>query len=102
MLLRHAIRRLLWTFPTLLGVSVLAFLLLSFVPDPTDDPAVAAAMSPAALAARRRERFLDRPRFVEPAPLDVRSRAAAAVAAIVDGGPGAEAARPYQPSRRPR
>ena len=79
MLLRHAIRRLLWTFPTLLGVSVLAFLLLSFVPDPTDDPAVAAAMSPAALAARRRERFLDRPRFVEPAPLDVRSRAAAAV-----------------------
>lgn len=92
-MLRHAIRRLLWTLPTLLGISVLAFLLLSLVPDPTDSPTVQATMSPHDLAKRRRERFLDRPRFIDPAPTDVRLRATAAVAAIADDGPLAEEAR---------
>jgi ABC-type dipeptide/oligopeptide/nickel transport system permease component len=92
-MLRHAFRRLLWTLPALLGVSLLAFLLLSFVPDPSDDPAVAASMAPGALAERRRERFLDLPRFFNAAPLDVHGRAAAAVRAVVEGGPGAADAR---------
>lgn len=93
MLLRHALRRLMWTVPTLLGVSLLAFLLLSLVPDPTDDPRVAGAMAPAELEAHRRERFLDRPRFVDVAPRDVRARAMAAVEAIAKGGAAAEPAR---------
>ena len=40
-MLRHALRRLLWILPTLFGVSVVTFLFLSYVPDPTDDPSLA-------------------------------------------------------------
>ncbi len=45
-MLRHAIRRLLWTIPTLVGVSFICFLFLSFVPDITDDPVLAASLTP--------------------------------------------------------
>ena len=51
---RHALRRLLWTLPTLLGISIVTFFLLSFVPDPTDDPVFAASLSRDALAHLRR------------------------------------------------
>jgi len=88
-MLRHALRRLLWTLPTLVGVSIITFLFLSFVPDPTEDPAIARALTPSELAALRRERFLDLPRFVNLAPRDVHVRALAAVEEIAADGPGA-------------
>ncbi|WP_437969939.1 ABC transporter permease subunit [Sorangium sp. So ce260] len=91
-MLRHALRRLLWTLPTLVGVSLLTFFVLSFVPDPTDDPLLASSLSSAELARLRRERFLDLPRFINLEPRDVRLRALAAAQAIAAGGDGAAAA----------
>lgn len=91
-MLRHALRRLLWTLPTLVGVSLLTFFVLSFVPDPTDDPLLASSLSSAELARLRRERFLDLPRFVNLDPRDVSLRALAATRAIAAGGDGAAAA----------
>jgi ABC-type dipeptide/oligopeptide/nickel transport system permease component len=92
-MLRHALRRLLWTLPTLVGISVIAFLVLSFVPDPTDDPTLRARLHPAELSHLRRQRALDLPRFVNVAPRDVRQRAAQAMAALADGSDRADAAR---------
>ena len=92
-LLRHAFRRALWLLPTLALVSVVTFLFLSYVPDATEDPKVARALGAERVAELRRERFLDLPRFANAAPRDVRARAAAAVAAIAEGGPDAAAAR---------
>ena len=83
-MLRHAIRRLLWALPTLVVVSILSFWFLSYVPDPTDDPAVIATMSAGDLGRLRREKFLDLPRFVNLAPKDVTARAATAILAIAD------------------
>ncbi|WP_437758292.1 ABC transporter permease subunit [Sorangium sp. So ce1389] len=90
-MLRHALRRLLWTLPTLVGVSLLTFFVLSFVPDPTDDPLLASSLSSAELARLRRERFLDLPRFINLDPRDVRLRALDAARAIADGGDDAAA-----------
>jgi peptide/nickel transport system permease protein len=92
-MLRHALRRLLWTLPTLIGISLVTFFLLSFVPDPTDDPAFAASLSTDALAHLRRARFLDLPRFINLAPVDVRIRAARAAIAVADGDAGADDGR---------
>jgi ABC-type dipeptide/oligopeptide/nickel transport system permease component len=88
---RHALRRLLWTIPTLIGVSLVTFLFLSYVPDPTDDPAT--DLAPAERVRLRRERFLDLPRFLNTSPEDVRVRAMLAVRAIVEGGPEEAAGR---------
>ncbi|MCC6552895.1 MAG: ABC transporter permease subunit [Polyangiaceae bacterium] len=100
-MLRHSLRRLLWTLPTFFGVSVLSFLVLSFVPDPADDPRVAAMLGAAELSQLRRERFLDLPRFVNPAPRDVRVRALEAVASLAaDAQPPAEAERAAAELRR--
>lgn len=88
-MLGHALRRLLWTFPALVGISLVTFLFLSYVPDRTDDPAYAASIGAAELARQRRERFLDLPRFLNLTPGDVRERAEALVLAITAGGPGA-------------
>ncbi|MDC3955901.1 ABC transporter permease subunit [Polyangium jinanense] len=82
-MLRLAIRRLLFILPTLIAVSVVTFLFLSYVPDPTDDPAL--AVSPSERARLRRERFLDLPRFVNLGTRDVRTQSAEAMRAIVDG-----------------
>ena len=92
-MLRHALRRLLWTLPTLIGISLVTFFLLSFVPDPTDDPTFAASLSEGALAHLRRERFLDLPRFVNLAPVDVRIRAARAAAAVASDDANAAGGR---------
>ncbi len=88
-MLRHALRRLLWTLPTLFGISLISFFLLSFVPDPTDDPDFAASLSSEALAHLRRERFLDLPRFMNVSPIDVRHRAASAVRSVANDDEGA-------------
>jgi ABC-type dipeptide/oligopeptide/nickel transport system permease component len=92
-MLAHALRRLLWTIPALIGVSLVTFLFLSYVPDPTDDPAMIGRADPGELERLRRERFLDLPRFVNLAPNDVRERANEAVSAIERGGVSADAAR---------
>jgi ABC-type dipeptide/oligopeptide/nickel transport system permease component len=93
-MLRHALRRLLWTLPTMVGVTLIAFLFLSFVPDPTDDPLVVGSMSASQIEALRRQRFRDLPRLVNTAPRDVRVRALQAMAEVAQEGPGAmEAAR---------
>lgn len=92
-LLLLAVRRSLWLVPTLVGVSLITFFFLSYVPDPMLDPAVAAQLGRARVAELRRERFLDLPRFVNPAPADVEVRAADAVAAIAEGGADQDAAR---------
>ena len=91
-MLRHALRRILWTLPTFFVVSLLSFLVLSFMPDPADDPRLGAALTGAELAQLRRERFLDLPRFVNPAPRDVRVRALEAVQALAAGAEGAAGA----------
>jgi ABC-type dipeptide/oligopeptide/nickel transport system permease component len=92
MMLRHALRRVLWTLPTLIGVSIISFFFLSYVPDPTDDPTLVGTLSADELATVRRERFLDLPRFLNLSPRDVRVRAREAVRSIVEGGPMADAA----------
>ncbi len=82
-MLRHTLRWLIWILPTLIGVSLAAFLFLSYVPDPTDDPA-----TPLATADReriRREKFLDLPRFFNFAPRDVRARTKEALHSITEG-----------------
>jgi ABC-type dipeptide/oligopeptide/nickel transport system permease component len=92
-MLGHALRRLLWSLPALIGVSLITFLFLSYVPDPTDDPALTSALQVAARARLRRERFLDLPRFLNLAPGDVRGRAEALAQVITTGAPGAADAR---------
>jgi ABC-type dipeptide/oligopeptide/nickel transport system permease component len=91
-MLRHALRRLLWTIPTLVGVSLVCFLFLSFVPDITDDPDLAASLTAEELAEKRRERFLDLPRFLNFSPVDVRARATEAMAEVANAGEDAEPA----------
>lgn len=81
-MLRHALRWLLWLVPTLIAVSISAFLFLSYVPDPTDDPAQ--QFEPEERERIRREKFLDLPRFLNFAPQDVRARTNAAITAILD------------------
>ena len=89
-MLRYAIRRILWGIPTLIGVSLLVFFLTSLLPDPGGDTAEARAEILArdpsaydALDERRRDRFLDLPRFFNPQPADVRSRSAEAIEHLV-------------------
>jgi ABC-type dipeptide/oligopeptide/nickel transport system permease component len=73
-MLRHALRRLLWIVPILIGVTLASFALLSYVPDPADDPAVVATLAPEEVGELRRSRFLDLPRFFNEHPVDVVGR----------------------------
>ncbi|MRG97703.1 ABC transporter permease [Polyangium spumosum] len=82
-MLRLALRRLLLILPTLIGVSLVTFLFLSYVPDPTDDPSL--PVTPSERARLRRERFLDLPTFINFGTRDVRARAGDAMHAIVEG-----------------
>ncbi len=86
-------RRLLWTVPTLFVVSILTFLVLSFVPPPHDPSTTKLVRNEALIEERRRERFLDLPRFLNLEPVDVRTRADRAMRAIAEGGSGADAGR---------
>jgi peptide/nickel transport system permease protein len=92
-MLRYAFRRLLWTLPTLIGISIVSFFFLSYVPDPTDDPAVVASTPAASIARARKERFLDLPRFVNLAPRDVVALSSAAMGAVARDGEGADEGR---------
>src|ERR1700761_8012843 len=88
---RFALRRLLWSIPTLLATSLVLFIVTTLAPEPK-----LAAEASAADAGRfeqaRRARFLDLPSFVNSKPVDLRSRARAAVAEVAAGGPGHAAA----------
>ena len=86
-------RRLLWTLPTLFVVSIFTFFVLSFVPPPPNRADDGLVRDEAAIEERRRERFLDLPRFLNLEPIDVRKRASAAMLAIAEDGPSAPAAR---------
>jgi ABC-type dipeptide/oligopeptide/nickel transport system permease component len=79
-MLRHALRRLLWVVPILIGVTLASFALLSYVPDPADDPTVLSSLSNEQAAELRRSRFLDLPRFFNEQPVDLVKRATDAVA----------------------
>jgi ABC-type dipeptide/oligopeptide/nickel transport system permease component len=92
-MLRLALRRLLWTLPALVGISVLTFLFLSFVPEPVDDPAVARVTTRDELSHMRRERFLDLPRFVNTEPRDAKVLTTRAIDMLAQGGADADEAR---------
>jgi peptide/nickel transport system permease protein len=85
-MLRYALRRVLWAVPTLLATSLVLFFVTTLVPasaPPADD-------DPLAVEAYR-VRLLDLPRFVNPNPRDVRSRAHAALAHVAAGDDAREA-----------
>ena len=93
-MLRVALRRMLWAIPTLFGISLVVFFVTTLIPDPAASGLTTLLQldrvdRPAAsiLAARRRAHFLDLPRFVNPHPEDVESKAQADVEALVLGLP---------------
>jgi hypothetical protein len=69
--LRHILRRLLWIFPSVLGVSLLTFYLLSLLPAETISP-----HSPHA-------RYRELPLFFNASPRDIRTRVATAIDDVV-------------------
>jgi peptide/nickel transport system permease protein len=76
---RYALRRALWAIPTLIGVSLVVFLMTTLLPDPLapypTGGSSASSIDPATfdkLTEERRSRFLDLPRFVNTDPRDVR------------------------------
>jgi len=84
--LRYTVRRLLWSIPTLFGLSIVVFLLTTLLPEPRlPDAAQQLAITTGdfdtldRLVAERRARFLQLPRFMNPRPQDVRTLAASAV-----------------------
>ena len=85
-MLRYALRRLLWVFPSVLGVSILAFFVLSLLPQPSppDGEAVDAVTA-------RRDHFFDLPLFVNLHAEDVRSRTARAIDLLVESERGSVA-----------
>jgi ABC-type dipeptide/oligopeptide/nickel transport system permease component len=73
-MLAFALRRAIWTIPTLFGVSLVVFLLTTLLPDP-DAAQIVAANDVAGRIHRdevRRAHFLDLPRLVNVSPRDVR------------------------------
>lgn len=92
-MLRHALRRLLWIVPILIGVTLTSFALLSYVPDPAEDPAVVATLGTEHALELKRSRFLDLPRFFNERPLDVVGRVDDALAHLAADDRFAESAR---------
>src|SRR5258706_15235944 len=92
-MLRHALRRLLWIVPILIGVTLTSFALLSYVPDPATDPATFAALGAERARELQRSRFLDLPRFFNERPLDVIGRVDRALAHLATDDSLAQAAR---------
>lgn len=83
---RYAVRRVLWSIPTLVATSLVLFFVTTLAPRPVDpgDPDDDSVQG--SLAQARRSRFLDLPVFVNVDPTDVRSRARVALAAVAAGG----------------
>jgi ABC-type dipeptide/oligopeptide/nickel transport system permease component len=74
-MLAFALRRAIWSMPTLFGVSLVVFLLTTLLPDPEAQADVGASDVAARvrLEELRRARFLDLPRLFNVAPRDVRT-----------------------------
>ena len=90
-MLAFAIRRAIWAIPTLLGVSLVVFVLTTLLPDPGASPgAVTTVTERVARDELRRSRFLDLPRLFNVAPRDVRSTVDRGVRAILEGREDAE------------
>jgi len=80
------VRRVLWLIPTLFAVSLVTFLLFTFLPPRPREQGGAKDLAG--------ERFAELPRFLNPKPLDVRARAADAMDRVARGGDeGARAER---------
>src|SRR6266550_9021627 len=92
-MLRHALRRLLWIVPILIGVTLTSFALLSYVPDPAEDPSVTATLGADHAVELKRSRFLDLPRFFNERPLDVVGRVDYALAHLASDDPLSATAR---------
>jgi len=69
-----ALRRALWAIPTLVGVSLVVFVLTTLMPEPSVADGLVSPNAAVRLDEMRRSRFLDLPRFFNPAPRDVRVR----------------------------
>jgi peptide/nickel transport system permease protein len=85
-MLRYTIRRILWAFPTIFGISIVAFLVTTLIPQPKSLPAselaAVLARDPGAYDAYVEQRgalSLDLPTFVNESPRDVRSIVASGV-----------------------
>ncbi|MGH7270123.1 MAG: ABC transporter permease, partial [Polyangiaceae bacterium] len=88
-MLRYALRRILWSIPTLLGTSLVVFFVTTLAPSQAvlvGDATVSATAQRVAEA--RRARFSDLPRFLNRDPQDVRTRALKAVSLLAAGGEG--------------
>jgi len=83
-MLRYALRRVLWVFPSVIGVSIFAFFVLSLVPSPLERDQQ--ARTEQQLQEEKRRHFLDLPLFVNLTPADSRSRTMEAVEAVLSGG----------------
>jgi peptide/nickel transport system permease protein len=88
-MLRYALRRVLWSIPTLLATSLFLFLVVTtLAPDPirreSRGPADAASER---IEEARRSQFFDLPRFVNYDPRDVRSGAQGALAQVASDDP---------------
>ncbi len=91
-MLRHVLRRVLWAIPTLFGVSLVVFFVTTLLPDPAGEDADATLslleLDPFRfdeIDEKRRQHFLDLPRFFNARPTDVRTRAEAALAHVGEG-----------------
>ncbi len=91
-MLGYALRRILWSIPTLAATSLVLFFVTTLVPDGPPPQGTGAGVGGADRARAvevRRSSFSELPRFVNRSPQDVRSRARAAVARVAAGDPGA-------------
>jgi ABC-type dipeptide/oligopeptide/nickel transport system permease component len=77
-MLRYALRRVLWVFPSVIGVSLITFYVLSLLP----------TAAQATSEDSRRRRFEDLPLFFNLDPEDVRARATEAAMEVADAPPG--------------
>lgn len=78
--------------PTLVFLTLASFALLSYVPDPADDPELVRVLGEEGVEELRRSRFLDLPRFFNPKPTDVRARVSEIVDQFVEDDFGSERA----------
>jgi ABC-type dipeptide/oligopeptide/nickel transport system permease component len=87
-MLRYALRRVLWSIPTLIATSLVIFFVTTLAPDPAAprDPGSANGSERGRrFEEARRARFLDLPRLINTNPQDVRSRAGEALSHVAAG-----------------
>jgi peptide/nickel transport system permease protein len=91
-MLRHALRRLLWVFPSVVGVSLISFFVLSQIPALGHEAlGEQVGHGDGDLEAHRRSRFLDLPLFFNLRARDLPARVGMARDVIALGEPGTEA-----------